>query len=66
MIFAFSIDPMYIQLPIVLALISLVYSATRYEDWPSILREAASWFVRMTLFLLAIAVVLFVIAYLLR
>jgi hypothetical protein len=63
MIFAFEMTPMYIQLPIVLAMISLVYSATRYEDWPSILREAASWFGRMALFLLAIAAVLFLIAY---
>lgn len=63
MMFAFYMDPMYLQLPIVLLMISLVYSATRFEDWPSILREALSWFGRMLLFLLSIAAVLFIIAY---
>ena len=31
--------------------ISLVYSATRYDDWPSIFREAFRWGLRMSGFL---------------
>jgi hypothetical protein len=52
----------YWQLPILIVVISLVYSATRFDQWGSILREAVRWGVRMTTFLLGIAVVLFVLA----
>jgi len=58
-LFAASI---YWQLPILIVVISLVYSATRYEEWDSILREALRWGVRMTVFLGAIGVVLYLLA----
>lgn len=53
---------MYVQLPILIVLISLVYSATRYDRWDLILREALRWGSRMVGFLLAIGVVLFLVA----
>jgi hypothetical protein len=56
---AFSI---YWQLPVLIVVISLVYSATRFDHWGSIFREAVRWGVRMTTFLTAIAVILFVLA----
>ena len=52
----------YWQLLFLIPIISLVYSATRFDDWPTILREAWRWGVRMGGFLLAIAVVLLVLA----
>ena len=64
MIFAAAVS-MYMQLPILVAVISLVYSATRYDDWGSILTEAFRWGSRMALFLIGISVVLWVVAYLL-
>ena len=45
-----------------LVVISLVYSATRFDDWRFILHEAVRWGLRMTAFLLGIAVVLYVLA----
>ena len=33
----------YWQLPILIVVISLVYSATRYDEWGAILREAVRW-----------------------
>jgi hypothetical protein len=41
----------YIHLPIMIVLISLVYSATRYERWGNILNEAVRWGLRMLGFL---------------
>ncbi len=52
----------YWQLPIVIVLISLVYSATRYDDWSSIFLEAWRWGLRMAVFLVGIAAVLLVLA----
>jgi hypothetical protein len=52
----------YWQLPILIVVISLVYSATRFDEWDHILQEALRWGLRMTAFLLIIAVVLFVVA----
>ena len=49
------------DLPLLIVLTSLVYSATRFERWSSILYEAARWGVRLALFMLAIVVVLFVV-----
>ena len=54
--------PYYWHLPILLVLISLVYSATRFERWDAILREAVRWGVRMGAFLAAIAAALFVLS----
>jgi hypothetical protein len=51
----------FIDLPIVIVLISLVYSATRYDDWGSILREAFRWGLRLLGFLGGIGLVLFLL-----
>jgi hypothetical protein len=58
-LFAASI---YWHLPFVIAVISLVYSATRFERWPDIVAEAARWALRMGMFLGGIAVVLYLLA----
>jgi hypothetical protein len=52
----------YIHLPILIVVVSLVYSATRHDNWNKIVREAAHWGFRMTTFLLAIGLVLFVLS----
>lgn len=52
----------YWQLPFLIVAISLVYSATRFDDWPNIIREALRWGLRMTSFLAVIGVILFVLA----
>jgi len=38
----------YWHLPVLIVLVSLVYSATRYEQWPAMLRESWRWMKRMT------------------
>jgi len=53
----------YWHLPILIVDISLVYSATRFEQWRSIFVEAFRWGLRMTAFLCAIALLLTVLAY---
>jgi hypothetical protein len=53
----------YWHLPILIVVISLVYSATRFENWRSIFVEAFRWGLRMTTFLVVIAVLLTVLAY---
>jgi hypothetical protein len=50
------------DLPIAVVLISLVYSATRYDEWGPILREALRWGLRLVGFLVIIGVVLFLVA----
>jgi len=55
---------MYVQLPILLVLISMVYSATRYDDWPDIFIEAFRWGTRMLGFMLAIGVAMYALAWL--
>ena len=52
----------YWHLPFLVLAISLVYSATRFDEWDAILSEAFRWGVRMAGFMLAIAVALYVIA----
>jgi ABC-type Fe3+ transport system permease subunit len=49
----------YLHLPILIVVVSLVYSATRHDNWNKIVREAVHWGVRMTTFLLTIGVILF-------
>ncbi len=49
---------LYWQLPILIVVVSLVYSATRYDHWGQILREAFRWGMRMSLFLLGIVLIL--------
>jgi len=55
----------YLHLVFLIPVISLVYSATRFDEWPTILNEAWRWGIRMTGFLLVIAVALVALAYLL-
>jgi hypothetical protein len=51
----------FIDLPLLIVLVSLVYSATRFDRWDLILREALRWGLRLVLFLLGIAVALYVL-----
>ena len=57
----FSVN-IYWHLPILIVVISLVYSATRFDRWQNILGEAFRWGGRMALFLLGIGVVLYLIS----
>jgi hypothetical protein len=59
-LFAISI---YWHLPFMLVVISLVYSATRFDDWDDILHEAIRWGGRMLVFMVIIAVVLFAVSW---
>lgn len=52
---------LYFHLPIMIVLISLVYSGTRYDHWHAILHEALRWGLRMAGFLAGIALTLFVL-----
>ena len=63
-LFAQGASPLlyYVHVPVLLVLISLVYSATRFDQWHLILREAVRWGLRLTAFLFAIVVVLYVVA----
>jgi hypothetical protein len=56
MLFGMSI---YWHLPLMLLVISLVYSATRHEQWDEILGEAFRWGLRMFAFMFVVALVLF-------
>jgi hypothetical protein len=51
-------EGIYWRLPILIVVISLVYSATRFEPWNLILRESLRWMLRMSVFLVAVALVL--------
>lgn len=51
-----------VDLPVLIVLISLVYSATRFDQWHLILREALRWGLRLFGFLLIITVVLYALA----
>jgi hypothetical protein len=54
-------NPIYLHLVFLIPIISLVYSATRFDEWPVILHEAWRWGVRMAGFLLVIAIALLVL-----
>jgi hypothetical protein len=54
-------SPIYYHLPVMLVIISLIYSGTRYDSWPAILLEAARWGLRMIGFLVGIGIVLYVL-----
>jgi len=62
MLFAMSI---YLHLPFMLLIISLVYSATRHEQWDEILIEAFRWGIRMFGFMAIVGIVLFGVSLLL-
>jgi hypothetical protein len=52
----------YWHLPILIVVVSIIYSATRYDQWNLIFREAVRWGWRMTLFLGVIGATLFVLS----
>jgi hypothetical protein len=54
--------PIYWHLPVLIVVISLVYSATRFDRWGSIFYEAFRWGLRMAGFLICVAVVLYLLA----
>ena len=56
-LFAVSI---YWDLPILLVVVSLVYSATRHDRWDRILKEALGWGFRIASFLALIGVGLYI------
>ena len=57
-LFAYNIY--LVHLPILILIVSVVYSATRYDQWGAILKEALRWGLRLTGFLAAVALVLWV------
>jgi hypothetical protein len=52
----------WIHLPVLVLAISLVYGATRYDQWPHTFREARRWVVRLIGFLAIVIVVLWMLA----
>ena len=61
-ILEFAAIPYYWHLPILIVVVSLVYSATRFDEWGPIVREAFRWGLRLTGFLLVIVIALYVVA----
>jgi hypothetical protein len=55
-------ESIYWHFPILIITVSMIYSATRYERWNEIFKEALYWGGRMVLFLVSIGVGLFVIS----
>jgi hypothetical protein len=55
---AFEIG-LYWHLPILIVLVSLVYSATRYDQWGAILHESIRWGLRLAGFLVGIGILLY-------
>ncbi len=53
-----AVHPIYWHLPILIVVVSLVYSATRFDRWGAIFKEAYRWGTRMALFLFGILLVL--------
>lgn len=53
----------YWDLPILIVIVSLVYSATRFETWPAIVHEAFRWGLRMTTFLCGIGLALYLVSW---
>ena len=58
----FAQATIYLHLPILLVVFSLVYSATRHDRWDLILWEAVGWIVRIAGFLGTIGIVLYVLS----
>jgi hypothetical protein len=52
----------YMDLPFLLILISLIYAATRHDKWDKILFEAIHWCIRIVIFLLSIGFILYLIS----
>jgi hypothetical protein len=53
---------LYWHLPFLILIISLVYSATRFDAWDAIIPETFRWIRRMVVFLGGIGVVLYLLA----
>ena len=51
----------YVHVPVLIILISLVYSATRYDQWSAILHESLRWGKNLLAFLGAITVILYLV-----
>jgi hypothetical protein len=52
----------YWDLPVLLVVVSLIYAATRHDRWDKIIHEAVGWGVRITLFLFAIGLTLYLLS----
>ncbi len=52
----------YWHLPILIIVVSIVYSATRFDNWSMIFREAFRWGLRMSLFLFGIGFALYALS----
>jgi len=52
----------YYQLPFLLIVVSLVYSAARHDRWSRIFKEAIGWILRMTGFLGGLGAVLYLLS----
>ena len=57
-----AVSVYWFHLPVLIVVISLVYGATRFDDWPHILREARRWVVRLVSFLAVVVIVLYIMA----
>lgn len=53
----------YWDLPILIVVVSMVYSATRFDGWGAIVREAVRWGRRMTVFLGSIGIGLYYVSW---
>jgi hypothetical protein len=52
-----------VDLPLLVVLVSLVYSATRFDQWGPIVREAFRWGLRLVAFLFAIVIALYLVTW---
>jgi len=52
----------YWHLPILIVVVSIVYSATRFDNWGMIFHEAFRWGLRMSLFLFGIGFALYALS----
>jgi hypothetical protein len=50
-----------LDLPLMIVLTSLVYSATRFDRWPTILHETGRWVLRLGGFIFAVTAVLYLV-----
>jgi hypothetical protein len=58
-----ALGNIYWHLPVLIVVVSLVYSATRFDRWPNIFREAVRWGARMLSFLLGIALLEYLLTF---
>jgi hypothetical protein len=57
-----AFSTLYWHLPVLIVVVSLVYSATRYDQWGPILFEALRWGRNLVGFLVGIGVILYIVA----